>query len=74
MGPRYLKLVTALPLAAERVQKGGLFTVFGNSVGKKVCSMCQMVLLELITLMCLSIGTPKNNKFSICSKWKIHYF
>ena len=27
-----------------------------------------------ITLMCLSIGTPKNNKFSICSKWKIHYF
>ena len=23
---------------------------------------------------CLSIGTPKNNKFSICSKWKIHYF
>ena len=26
------------------------------------------------TLMCLSIGTPTNNKFSICSKWKIHYF
>ena len=26
------------------------------------------------TLMCLSIGTPKINKFSICSKWKIHYF
>ena len=26
------------------------------------------------TLKCLSIGTPKNNKFSICSKWKIHYF
>ena len=26
------------------------------------------------TLMYLSIGTPKNNKFSICSKWKIHYF
>ena len=24
--------------------------------------------------MCLSIGTPKNNKFSICSKWKINYF
>ena len=24
--------------------------------------------------MCLSIGTPKNNKFSICSKRKIHYF
>ena len=26
------------------------------------------------TLMCLSIGTPKNNKFFICSDWKIHYF
>ena len=26
------------------------------------------------TLMCLSIGTPKNNEFFICSKWKIHYF
>ena len=29
---------------------------------------------QLNTLMCLSIGTPKNNKFSICPKWKIHYF
>ena len=29
---------------------------------------------ETTTLMCLSIGTPKNNKFSIFSKWKIHYF
>ena len=27
-----------------------------------------------ITLMCLSIGTPKNNKCSICPKWNIHYF
>ena len=26
------------------------------------------------TVMCLSIGTPKNNKFSICSKRKINYF
>ena len=24
--------------------------------------------------MCLGIGTPKNNKFSICFKWKIYYF
>ena len=24
--------------------------------------------------MCLSIGTPKSNKFSICSKWTIYYF
>ena len=26
------------------------------------------------TLLCLSFRTPKNNKFSICSKWKIDYF
>ena len=26
------------------------------------------------TVMSLSIGTSKNNKFSICSKWKIYYF
>ena len=26
-----------------------------------------------ITVMCISIGTPKNNKFSICPKWKIYY-
>ena len=26
------------------------------------------------TLICLSIGTPKNKKFSICSKWKIYDF
>ena len=26
------------------------------------------------TIMCLSIGTPKNNSFSICSKWKINCF
>ena len=25
------------------------------------------------TMLCLSFGTPKNNKFSICSKWKIDY-
>ena len=29
---------------------------------------------NVITLMCLSIGTPNNNKFSICPKWKIDYF
>ena len=26
------------------------------------------------TVMCLNIGTPKNDRFSICSKWKINYF
>ena len=35
---------------------------------------CICIITECTTLMCLSIGTPKNNKFSICSKWKIHYF
>ena len=29
---------------------------------------------NLNTVMCLSIRTPKNNKFSICSEWKINYF
>ena len=28
----------------------------------------------LTTLKCLSIGTPKNNEISICSKSKIDYF
>ena len=28
----------------------------------------------LNTVMCLSIGAPKNNKFSIWNKWKIYYF
>ena len=30
--------------------------------------------VKVFTVMCLSIGTPKNNKLSICSKWKINYF
>ena len=48
------------------------------------CNQCKMYSLvalnsnlnklKQITLMCLSIGTPKDNKFSICPKWKIHYF
>ena len=28
----------------------------------------------LCTVMCLSIGIPKDNEFSICPKWKIYYF
>ena len=36
--------------------------------------LCIMEKQEIITLICSSIGTAKNNKFSICSKWKIHYF
>ena len=27
-----------------------------------------------VTVMCLSIGTPISNKFSICTKCKINYF
>ena len=43
------------------------------------CGTVQVILkdeinMDLHTLMCLSIGTPKNDKFSICSKWKIRYF
>ena len=30
--------------------------------------------LQPCTVMCLSIGTPKSNKFSICYKCKINYF
>ena len=37
-------------------------------------SMFNMLREELLTLMCSSIGTPKSNKFSICSKWEINYF
>ena len=29
---------------------------------------------KISTLMCLSIGTPKDNKFSVCPKRKIHFF
>ena len=47
-----------------------------NSDGTDICR--SMIFnypgVELHTLMCLSIGTPKDNKFSICSKWKIHSF
>ena len=38
------------------------------------CNLFKVGMVIRLTLMCLSIGTPKNNKFSICSKWKIHNF
>ena len=38
-----------------------------------VLAACR-ILINPGTVMCLSNGTPKNNKFSICSKWKIYYF
>ena len=53
---------------------GNIFT-FSVYIGYLPLQWRQLtVKKETITLECLSIGTPKNNKFSICSKWKIHYF
>ena len=31
-------------------------------------------MLLYFTRICLSIGTPKNHKFSICPKWKVNGF
>ena len=61
------------------------FNVFASfMIGKRkhACLIQVACLLEVATmtgftvhnLKCLSIGTPKYNKFSICPKWKIHYF
>ena len=36
--------------------------------------MYTFVLYFVYKVMCLSIGTPKSNNFSICSKCKINYF
>ena len=52
-----------------------LFSFFGAvlaSRGSSVRNYCY--LLKYWDILCLSIGTPPNNKFSICSKWKIYYF
>ena len=53
-------------------------TLFPESELKKILHSNKYQVLWkhaiLITLMCWSIGTPKNNKFFICSKWKIYYF
>ena len=29
---------------------------------------------QKLTIMCFSIGTPINNTFSSCPKWKINHF
>ena len=53
------------------------FTVCGGTFAQ-ICKVIVVILneheLKNYTIMCLSIGTPKDNKFSICSKWKIYYF
>ena len=44
---------------------------FDHSKCKRVKKLNDVVKYPL---MVLSSGTAKNNKFSICSKWKIYYF
>ena len=57
-----------LPLVTEPFQK---WVYLGKGVKSSLTLKGEA---NMNTLMCLSIGTPKNNKFSICSKWKIHYY
>ena len=54
--------LTLVPYGNARVSK---YTYSISSNKQQPCG---------ITVMCLSIGTPKNSKFSICSKWKNYYF
>ena len=56
------------PLVGDKKSPGMHFTNTGS------CCSIKSIPMKTSTLMCLSIGTPKNNKFSICSKWKIRYF
>ena len=37
-------------------------------LGRKKYNEQTKIKIITVTVMCLSIGTPKNNKFSICSK------
>ena len=37
-------------------------------------NLMNLAKVKATTLVHYSIGTPKNNEFSICSKWKINYF
>ena len=37
-------------------------------------SKSRTMLFKSYTITCFSIGTLKNNEFSICPKWKIDYF
>ena len=51
----------------------------GFSVQTMLCGSSHLhvymnILGKYSTLKCLSIGTPKNNEISICSKSKIDYF
>ena len=71
---QYLKFLryTGLQAPANTVNHSVFtcyFAFIGFGFGGKVIH--HTFHLDLVTLMCLSIGTPKNNKFSICSKWII---
>ena len=62
-----LEAIRNLPLNSD-VLDVGIFVRFCISY---ICSLQNM---SRSTVMWLSIGTPKNDKFSICSKWKNYYF
>ena len=61
-----------LPLHLRRGGGGGVGGG-GGSGGVKVLGKLP-VPEHPTTIMCLSIETPKYNKFSICFKWKIYNF
>ena len=54
------------------LDKGELADSARNNVSSIIRCLSALVssisVLSQFTVMCLSIGTPKNNKFSICSK------
>ena len=54
----------------------GLEEEFKTAVVNKpsVFQPLKVFCIYLSTVMCLSIGTPKSNKFSICSKCTNNYF
>ena len=61
----------------EMCRKAFFFQNFTVPIKKTVWHppfVLQSVANTKVTLMCSSIGTRKNNKFSICSTWKIYYF
>ena len=54
---------------------GDIISKYTNSrIYGLVWSIMKLLKCPKSTVMCLSIGTPKSNKFSICSKCKINYF
>ena len=56
------------------ISGGHLLGLIHNYCDENASVLWVVMVQYMCTLMCLSIGTPKNNEFPICSKWKIHYF